>query len=204
MPILLVATRNAHKTAEIAAMLEGRLVVRDLSSAPGSPEVEETGTTFEENARIKADAISAFVRGWALADDSGLEVDALGGAPGVLSARFAGEPSNDAANNSLLLEKLSALPDVPRTARFRCVLALSRDGKTVATFDGAVQGRIMNAPRGNGGFGYDPLFVPDGFENTFGELPAATKNAMSHRSRALAKFRAWLDANPGAMQDDAT
>lgn len=204
MSILLVATRNAHKTAEIAAMLDGRLEVRDLSSTPGAPEVEETGTTFVENARIKADAISAFVGDWALADDSGLEVDALDGAPGVLSARFAGDPSNDAANNALLLTRLAALPNVPRTARFRCVLALSRRGEIVATFDGAVEGRIVEALRGSGGFGYDPLFVPDGFNETFGELPATTKNAISHRSRALAKFRVWLDANPHAMHADAS
>ena len=196
MTRLLVATRNAHKTAEIAAMLAGIFEVADLRGRPDAPEVEETGATFGENAALKAEAISAFTGGWALADDSGLEVDALGGAPGVRSARFAGENATDADNNRLLLEKLSALPAAPRTARFRCVLALARAGALVAIFDGAVEGRVIESPRGPGGFGYDPLFIPDGHDATFGELPAEVKNGISHRSRALAKFRAWLEARP--------
>lgn len=193
---LLVATRNAHKTEEIAAMLAGFFDVADLRSLPGAPEVEETGATFAENAALKANAISAFTGGWTLSDDSGLEVDALGGAPGVRSARFAGENATDADNNRLLFEKLAALPDAPRTARFRCVLVLSHRGQTVATFDGAVEGRVVGELRGPGGFGYDPLFVPEGHERTFGELPAEVKNGISHRSRALAKFRAWLEEHP--------
>jgi XTP/dITP diphosphohydrolase len=196
MTRLLVATRNAHKTAEIAAMLAEIFEVSDLHGRPDAPEVEETGATFAENAALKAVAIASFTRGWALADDSGLEVDALHGAPGVHSARFAGDRATDADNNRLLLEKLAALPDASRTARFRCVLALARDGVLVATFDGAVEGRVIEAPRGPGGFGYDPLFIPDGHDATFGELPAEVKNGISHRSRALAKFRAWLEAHP--------
>lgn len=198
MPDLLIATRNAHKTEEIAAMLRGICSVRDLASVPDAPDIEETGATFEENAALKANSISAHTRGWALADDSGLEVDALGGAPGVFSARFAGEPSNDAANNALLLQKLAAAPSVPRSARFRCVLALARDGSAVATFSGTVEGSIVRELRGVGGFGYDPLFIPDGHDRTFGELPAQVKNAISHRSRALSQFRAWIAAHPMA------
>jgi len=193
---LLVATRNSHKTAEIAAMLGDGFVVRDLTSLDGAPEVEEHGSTFAENAALKAAAISRFINGIALADDSGLEVDALGGAPGVYSARFAGENATDYANNQLLQAKLKELPDAPRTARFRCVLALARCGEVIATFDGTVEGRVVETPVGPGGFGYDPLFVPDGYDQTFGELPPETKNAISHRSRALAQFVEWLRANP--------
>jgi XTP/dITP diphosphohydrolase len=196
MPHLLVATRNAHKTAEISAMLSDVFDVEDLRSLPDAPEVEETGVTFAENAILKSTAISRFTGGWALADDSGLEVDALGGEPGVRSARFAGENATDAENNTLLLLRLAAIADAPRTARFQCVLSLSRAGVPVAEFQGSVEGRIIEAERGPGGFGYDPLFIPEGYDTTFGELPAEVKNSISHRSRALAKFRAWLAANP--------
>jgi XTP/dITP diphosphohydrolase len=196
MTLLLVATRNAHKTGEIAAILAEFFDIADLHSLTNAPEVEETGDTFADNATLKANAISHFTGGWALADDSGLEVDALDGAPGVRSARFAGETATDANNNSLLLSRLANLPDATRTARFRCVLALSQNGTLVQTFDGAVEGRVIESLRGPGGFGYDPLFIPDGFEKTFGELPAEVKNSISHRSRALAKFRSWLESHP--------
>jgi XTP/dITP diphosphohydrolase len=193
---LLVATRNTHKTEEITAMLAGFFEVSDLRSLPDAPEVEETGETFADNAALKANAISLFTGGWALADDSGLEVDALGGEPGVRSARFAGETATDADNNRLLFTRLAELPGAPRTARFRCVLALSQNGTLLKTFDGAVEGRVIDSLRGPGGFGYDPLFIPDGYDETFGELPADVKNSISHRSRALTKFRAWLEENP--------
>lgn len=196
MPRLILATRNAHKTAEIATMLAGVFEVTDLHGQPDAPEVEETGETFADNAALKALAVSRFARGWALADDSGLEVDVLGREPGVRSARFAGENATDADNNALLLERLAAVPASMPTARFRCVLALARDGELVATFDGAVEGRILPSIQGGGGFGYDPLFLPDGHDRSFGELPAEAKNAISHRSRALAKFRAWLEDHP--------
>jgi len=196
MPSLLVATRNAHKTSEIASMLSGYFEVSDLHSLPGAPDVEETGVTFAENSAIKALAISRHTGSWALADDSGLEVNALGGEPGVRSARYAGEGATDSDNNSLLLSRLAEVPLAPRSARFRCVLALARGGELIATFDGVVEGRLVESLRGSGGFGYDPLFIPEGYDTTFGELPAAIKNAISHRSRALAKFRDWLEANP--------
>jgi XTP/dITP diphosphohydrolase len=130
-----------------------------------------------------------------IADDSGLEVDTLGGAPGVISARYSGPGATDASNRAKLLAELRPFlhdPAAPVTARFHCVIALAHGGKLAGTFDGAVEGRILAEERGGGGFGYDPLFVPDGFDQTFAELPAETKNALSHRSSALAKLTAFL------------
>ncbi len=196
MPDLLLATRNAHKTHEIATMLAGHFRVSDLTAHPAAPEVEETGTTFVANATLKATAISEFFDGWALADDSGIEVDALGGAPGVWSARYAGVGTTDAANNALLLKNLAGVRGKARSGRFRCVLALAHRGNLIATFDGAVEGIIVNELHGTGGFGYDPLFLPEGHCETFGTLPPEVKNSISHRSRALAKFVAWLRERP--------
>jgi len=155
------------------------------------PEVEETGITFEENATLKAVAASRLFDGWVIADDSGLEVDALGGAPGVLSARYAGPGADDAANNALLLKNLSGFSGPGRSGRFRCVIVLARAGQKLAAFSGAVEGTILTGPRGTSGFGYDPLFVADGTDATFAELGDKSKNAISHRSRALASLKAW-------------
>jgi XTP/dITP diphosphohydrolase len=188
---LLVSTRNAHKVHEIRAILGPTFTVSDLSAVPAVPEVEETGTTFEENATFKAIAASLHFDGWVIADDSGLEVDALGGAPGVYSARYAGPAATDAANTALLLQNLTSVPDEARTARFRCLIVLARAGRKLAAFSGAVEGRIGREPKGPGGFGYDPLFFPDGFAESFGQLPAEVKNSLSHRAQALAKLRAW-------------
>ncbi len=194
---LLVATHNAHKTGEIRAILADQFeTVTDLTSLPGSEAPEEAGATFAENSAIKALAASRLLPGaFVLADDSGLEVDALGGAPGVHSSRYSGEGATDASNRAKLLAELSRseLADAPLSARFRCVLTVARDGGVVAQFDGTVEGRIAASETGSGGFGYDSLFVPDGHEASFGELPESVKNAMSHRARALAKFREWLD-----------
>ncbi len=198
MPKLLVATKNPHKTSEIRAILGDGWEVNDLAAHPSAPAPEETGSTFEENARIKAEAASHVFSGLVLSDDSGLEVDALDGLPGVHSARYAGAHGDDAANRARLKEELAArgAPE-PWTARFRCAMALAENGSTRATFDGRVEGRILAAERGTRGFGYDPLFVPDGFRETFGELPPETKNALSHRARALAKAVEFLrDAGP--------
>jgi XTP/dITP diphosphohydrolase len=190
---LLIATKNAHKTAEIAAMLPG-WEVSDLTAHPDIPAPEETGATFAENAAIKALAASKRFPGLVLADDSGLEVDALGGAPGVYSARYAGPSATDADNRARLLRELDATGarGKARTARFRCVLVLVEKGEVLGTFDGAVEGVIVNQEKGEGGFGYDALFVPEGYCETFGQLPAETKNQLSHRSRALAKAAAFL------------
>ena len=189
---LLVSTRNAHKVAEIRAILEPGFLVSDLSSAPSMPEIEETGATFEENATLKAVAASRHFDGWVIADDSGLEVDALGGAPGVRSARYAGEKSSDAANNELLLRNLLLFHGPERSARFRCVIVLARNGQKVAAFPGAVEGAITTSPSGGGGFGYDPLFVPEGFLETFAQLGGGIKNRFSHRARALVALENWL------------
>ncbi len=194
MPRLLIATQNAHKTTEIAALLGPAWAMSDLNAYPDIPAPEETGETFAENAAIKALAASRLFPGLVLADDSGLEVDALGGAPGVRSARYAGPQATDADNRAQLLTALAGVPGKERTARFRCVLVLAEGGEPRATFDGTVEGTILDAERGDGGFGYDSLFVPDGFCETFAQLPAVTKNTLSHRARAMNKARAFLAA----------
>ena len=194
MQKLLVATGNSHKTDEIRAILGAGYVVSDLKAHPELPEVEETGSTFLENATLKAVEISKQVEGLILSDDSGLEVDALGGEPGVYSSRYAGEAGNDAANNKKLLHELQGKDN--RTARFRCVMVLAQDGDVLASFDGAVEGRMLSELHGEGGFGYDPLFVPDGYEQTFSQLSEEIKNQLSHRAVAMQKVVAWLAASP--------
>ena len=189
---LLLATRNANKTREVREMLGAGWEVEDLTARPDLPDVEETGETFEENAKLKALAASAHYDGWVLADDSGLEVDALGGAPGVRSARFAGDGADMASNRARLLEKLSAVRGKDRRGRVRCVLALARDGRIDGTFSGAVEGFIAPAERGAGGFGYDALFVPEGSCRTFAEFTPREKHSCSHRGRALAQAAAFL------------
>ncbi len=196
---ILLATRNRHKTREIQTMLGEGVIVTDATQAPELPEIEETGVTFEENSKLKAEGISRHVSGIVLADDSGLEVDALGKEPGVYSARYAllGMPqgaemeSIDEANTALVLEKMAGVPHELRTARFRCVLAVAENGVTLAVFDGTVEGILATEVKGEGGFGYDPIFMPLGYQETFGELSADVKHTMSHRSRALAQFREW-------------
>ena len=193
MQKLLVATGNSHKTDEIRAILGEDYVVSDLKAHPDLPEVEETGTTFLDNATLKAVEISKQVDGLILSDDSGLEVDALGGEPGVYSSRYAGEAGNDAANNKKLLHELQG--EDSRTARFRCVMVLAQDGEVLASFDGAVEGRMLSELHGEGGFGYDPLFVPDGYDQTFSQLSEGIKNQLSHRAVAMEKVVAWLAAS---------
>ena len=194
MPRLLVATKNAHKTAEIRDILGDGWEITDLTAHPEVPIPEERGATFEENARIKAEAASRVFSELVLSDDSGLEVDALGGAPGVQSARYTGAHGDDASNRARLKRELAACGKPgPWVARFRCVMALAEAGRTVATFDGQVEGRILEQELGTGGFGYDPLFVPDGFQETFGQLPAEAKNSFSHRARALLALRVFLE-----------
>jgi len=193
MQKLLVATGNSHKTDEIRAILGEDYVVSDLKAHPDLPEVEETGTTFLENATLKAVEVSKQVDGLILSDDSGLEVDALGGEPGVYSSRYAGEAGNDAANNKKLLHELQG--EDSRTARFRCVMVLAQDGEVLASFDGAVEGRMLSELHGEGGFGYDPLFVPDGYHQTFSQLSEGIKNQLSHRAVAMEKVVAWLAAS---------
>jgi len=194
---LLLATRNAHKTREFAEILGNDFQVSDLSSVRGAPEIKETGGSFAENAILKAVAASQLrsaLGGLVVADDSGLEVDALHGAPGIYSARYAGENASDEANVDKLLRELSRqnVPASKRTARFRCVIALARAGKLLGTFEGLVEGAIVDLPRGRNGFGYDPIFAPEGFERTFAELPAEIKNKISHRAKAITRLREAL------------
>jgi XTP/dITP diphosphohydrolase len=158
---------------------------------PHLPEIEETGFTFEENSKLKAEGISRHVSGIVLADDSGLEVDALGGEPGVYSARYAGPGCTDEDNTDLVLSKMKGFPEEVRSARFRCVLAVAENGMTLAVFHGTIEGRLVHEIRGGAGFGYDPIFMPEGHDKTFGELPAEIKHSMSHRGRALEQFREW-------------
>ncbi len=194
--ILVVATGNKGKLKEIRHRLEGlRLEVRALTDFPPVEEPEEDQPDFEGNARLKARYYAERLGHWVVADDSGLEVDALGGEPGVRSARYAGEPSNDARNNEKLLNELADVPDEKRTARFRCVLCVTGQelpgGEQV--FDGVVEGRILREPRGEGGFGYDPLFLHPGLGRTTAEIPLEEKNRISHRGKALDKLREHLE-----------
>ena len=189
---LLLATRNAHKTREFAEILGDEFEIHDLTEAVELPAIEETGLTFEENAILKAIETAKHFPGLVVADDSGLEVDALNGAPGVYSARYAGEHASDAANVTKLLGELRECDPGLLTARFRCSLALAQEGRLLETFDGVVEGTIVDGPRGEGGFGYDPVFQPQGYDRTFGELPAAEKNGISHRARAIRLLRTAL------------
>jgi XTP/dITP diphosphohydrolase len=178
----------------LAALLAGLpLKLRGLKELPWIEEAEETGATFEENAVLKARHYSSLSGLRTLADDSGLEVDALGGVPGVYSARYGGRGISYGERMALLLEALEATGDRGRRARFVCVIALAdpRTGE-VETFEGVCEGRIADAPRGAGGFGYDPLFVPEGYARSFGELPPEIKQSLSHRARALSKARQFL------------
>jgi len=188
---LLIATGNRHKLNEIGAILSfPHLTLIGQCDLTGGPGVVEDGLTFEANAVKKAVTLARFSSLWTLADDSGLEVGVLGGEPGVWSARYAGEPTDDDANNRKLLAKLEGVAN--RRARFRCAIALSDPTGMARTVTGVCEGTLLTALRGSGGFGYDPLFVPNGFTVTFAELSAELKNSISHRARALqAALSAW-------------
>jgi XTP/dITP diphosphohydrolase len=181
------ATSNAGKLREFQIAAPDFDVQR-LPKQVAPP--EETAETFEENAMLKAVYYGQFADGYLFADDSGLEVDALKGAPGVNSARYAGDHATDADNNALLLKNLDGIGN--RTARFVCVIALVRDGRPVKTFRGSVEGRILDAPRGSGGFGYDPLFFHEPFGCTFGEAAIGDKMLVSHRAQALNAMFSFL------------
>jgi XTP/dITP diphosphohydrolase len=189
---LLLATRNSHKTREFAEILGPGFDVCDLADAVKLPVVEETGLTFEANAILKAVETSKRFQGLVVADDSGLEVHALDGAPGIYSARYAGAHARGAANVAKLLGELARCEPGLRSARFRCSLALARGGTLLGTFDGVVEGTIVDAPRGQGGFGYDPVFQPRGYDQTFAELSSAEKNRISHRAQAIQSLRVAL------------
>jgi XTP/dITP diphosphohydrolase len=215
--ILIVSSRNPDKLRELRALLAPLDIELRSAAEAGVPDVEETGTTFLDNALLKAAAAWGATGAPSLADDSGLAVEALGGAPGVRSARFAGERADYADNNRHLLERLAGVPDTRRGAAFVCTLALllpaesappatagaawrtiERDdvpaGTVLVAIEGRVEGRILHAARGEGGFGYDPLFLHEPSGQTFSELSAEAKHAISHRGRAFAGLRACLEA----------
>ena len=196
MKRLLLATRNAHKAREIQEILGPEFELRDLTAYPEISEIVESGKSFEENAKLKAIAVSKELPGLIIADDSGLEVETLGGAPGIYSARYAGKNATDKQNVEKLLSEVTRADAKihQRKARFRCVIALARAGKLLDTFNGAVEGTIVDRPRGSHGFGYDPIFVPNGFEQTFAELPAEVKNRVSHRAKTIRALAAKLAA----------
>jgi XTP/dITP diphosphohydrolase len=187
-PRLVLATGNQHKLIELTRILEaGRVEVElaGLGEFPGAPEVAETGATFDENALLKARAIAEFTGLPAVADDSGLCVDALNGMPGVLSARWSGRHGDDEANLRLVLAQVSDVPDDRRGAQFECAAALVMPSGKEYVSEGSVEGRLIREPRGTNGFGYDPIFVPDGSRLTTAEMDPAAKDAISHRGRAL-------------------
>lgn len=190
---LVLASRNRHKVAEVTRIFADAGLDADLLGAdavPDLPEVAETGETFGQNASLKADAVAAAAGIPAVADDSGLCVDALNGMPGVLSARWAGGHGDDAANLTLLLDQLADVPDERRGAHFACAAALAVPGGARRVVEGRVDGRLAHEPRGAGGFGYDPIFVPDGYTRTTAELSDAEKDAVSHRGRAFRELAA--------------
>ena len=191
---LVIATRNQGKLLELRTIIrELPLVLLDLHSFPSAQTIPETGATFAENASLKAAGYAVQTGEMTLADDSGLEVDALGGAPGVLSARYAGEGASDAERVNKLLAELSRLNSRERTARFVCVIAIAdRAGVILNLSKGICEGRIAAAPRGSNGFGYDPIFVPRGFDQTFAELSAPVKSGISHRGKALRAATGFL------------
>lgn len=191
---IVFATNNAHKLGELRTMLAGRFRVVGLADIGCRDDIPEDADTFEGNALAKAQWVFDHYGLDCIADDSGLEVDALGGEPGIHSARYAGAGHDDAANNALLLSRLEGAGD--RSARFRTVIAMVRKGRQPMYFHGTVEGRILEAPCGESGFGYDPLFVPEGWDKTFAEASADEKNSVSHRGRAVRELCRYLFRSP--------
>lgn len=190
---IVLSSRNKEKKREIKTLLSGlKIKVLDLNDFPAAPKVEEKGKTFDENAKIKALTIARFTKKLALADDSGLEVKALGRQPGIRSARFAGEGATYAANNQKLLKLLADIPKSKRKAKFVCVIAIADKECLVGIARGECSGWISFAPKGKSGFGYDPVFVYPRYNKTFAELGHKIKNKVSHRARALKKARAII------------
>lgn len=192
---LVLATHNAKKLGELDRILRANdldVVVRSLADFPGAPEPDETERTFAGNAVLKAASAAEFCQGWALADDSGLAVEELNEMPGVRSARWAGPQCDDQANLDLLLAQLSDVPSERRGARFVCALALARPGEDPIVWHGEMAGKLAFAPVGENGFGYDPIFIPEGYAQTSAQLSSEAKDAISHRGNALRQFVAWL------------
>jgi len=203
---LLVATNNIGKVKELKKfLLDLSLQLRSINEFPGIIEVEETGKTFTENAVLKAKSYALQTKTWALADDSGLEVEVLDGAPGVFSARYAGENATDEEKIVKLLKELNETPDEQRRARFVCAMAISdENGEIKFLANGVCSGRIALTPSGTNGFGYDPIFIPDGFEQTFGELSGEIKQKISHRAQAIIKIIRFLRDFTARQLDQST
>ena len=195
MKDVIIATKNPGKAREFEEIFASRgITVRTLLDFPEIPEVEETGTTFEENAILKAESISRALNKMVIGDDSGLIVDALEGRPGIFSARYAGEPKNDENNTDKVLVELQGVPDEKRTARFYCALAISIPGQETKTVSGTCEGQILEERRGTNGFGYDPVFYVPEKRQSMAELSSDEKNQLSHRANALKKLDVVLDA----------
>ncbi|GGH72805.1 hypothetical protein GCM10010978_10040 [Compostibacillus humi] len=193
MDELIIATKNAGKAKEFQQFFaQLHIRVKSLLDFDDLPEVEETGTTFAENARLKAETIAELLNMPVLADDSGLEIDALQGRPGIYSARYAGEDKDDEANIRKVLEEMQSVPMENRTARFVCVLALAEKGKETVITEGYCEGKIALHPAGENGFGYDPIFIPEGYTNTLAELDPSVKQEISHRRHAMDQLQALL------------
>jgi len=196
---LVIATRNRKKEKELRELIQGSCwEIRSLADRPDVPEVIEDGHTFRENARKKAVEVSLATGETALADDSGLVVDALGGAPGVYSARYAAtedQPATDWGNMQRLLDEMNDVPDEKRTARFVCAAVVAEQGKVIFETEQTVEGLITREPRGSGGFGYDPVFFYPPFNATFGQVPIEEKHKVSHRSKALAAVKEWAEGH---------
>jgi XTP/dITP diphosphohydrolase len=197
MAVLVVGTRNRKKRDELVEILDDLgIELHDLTSYPQAPEVDEDGSTFEENARKKATVLAKALNQWVLGEDSGLVVPALEGRPGVYSARYAGTQGDDEANNNKLLAELASLPEEKRSAYYVCTAALADpSGEIKAVVEGRCHGMIVKERRGQGGFGYDPLFLIPEYHQTFGELSSRVKHALSHRGRAMMQLRPILRNN---------
>jgi XTP/dITP diphosphohydrolase len=194
---IVLATRNKKKVEEIKRITEGMAVtIFTLDDFPGCPEVEEDGATFEENAVKKAVTVAQFTGKAALADDSGLEVHALNGAPGTRSARYSGSEADDSKNTEKLLSEMRLFAKKDRKARFVCSMALAMPDGNVRTFNGYSEGSIGTEPRGSNGFGYDPVFCPEGYDRTFAEMSAEEKDSLSHRGNAIRKLQRYLRGTP--------
>lgn len=194
MKEMVIATKNKGKVKEFEALFQryGIKITSLLDINEPIPDIEETGTTFKENARLKAEGIAKVLNVPVVADDSGLSVDALEGRPGVYSARYAGEPTDDVKNYEKLLYEMKDVPDTERRARFICVLALAIPGKETIFTEGTCEGTIAHEPKGTNGFGYDPVFIPEGYDCTMAQLEQSEKNRISHRYHALLQLEEWL------------
>jgi len=195
-----IATHNRKKADEMATILSAlmpEVEILTLADYPNAPEPEENGTTYAENASIKAESAAGVTREWALADDAGLEIDALNGEPGLHSKRFEGENTPFSIKMARILERMKDVPEEKRTARFRCCVALARAGDQTKIFEATCEGRVAREPRGEGGFGYDPIFFLPERNRTMAELTPKQKHEISHRGKALRAFAAWVKGERG-------